>query len=149
MKARINTQAMNGKNYADTKETISTMTLIAPDANGDLCQPIIARFYMGRSRTASTVYCSLWVHGKGVHTAGHGSAGGWGYHKASAALQEAMCSAGIELTGSPYDSEHEDTKQEPCSISGCGDSAMRSALVAIARAAGFVCDKPFKNYVIV
>lgn len=151
MKAQFqNLEARNGKNYGDTKETVNTMTVIcrnaktAPYRAGELTEAVIARFYMGRSRTASTVYCSVWVHANGVCVAGHGSAGGWGYHKQSAALASALRSAEITLTGSPYDGENENSEAEadkPASISGCGDSAMRSALLAVARATGADCSE--------
>ena len=55
-----------------------------------------------------------------MYCSGHGKAGGYGYHKESAALQEAIESAGIKLR-SPID--------------GAGDSAVRGAMEAINRAA--------------
>lgn len=64
---------------------------------------------------------SVWVHGDGG-CAGHGTAGGYGYHRPSAALQEALMSAGIKLV-------------EP--IDGAGDWAMESALLAIAEHLGY------------
>lgn len=148
MKAILTTKESNGKNYADTKETINTMNLVAHDAKGNMTTPVIVRLYMGRSNKASTVYCSVWVSGNGYHTAGHGSAGGWGYHKGSAAMQEALSSAGISLIGSPYCGETQ-REGEPCSISGCGSSSMESAMVAIAQALGFACTERNKDYLIV
>ncbi|MFX5068880.1 hypothetical protein ABTC68_19770, partial [Acinetobacter baumannii] len=50
---------------------------------------------------------------------GQGKAGGYGYHKPSAALADAISDAGIRLSRS---------------ISGCGDDVMRDACEAIARA---------------
>ena len=148
MKAIIRTQESNGRNYADTKETILELRVIARRSEHaayeprKLCEVVTARFYMGRSRNASTVYCSVWVHCEGIHTAGHGTAGGWGYHKNSAALSAALTSAGVELWGSPYDKEDEDTNEgQRAYISGCGDSAMRSALLAVARATGADCSE--------
>ncbi len=148
MQAIIRTQESNGRNYADTKETVQELRVIARRSKdaaydaGKLCEVVTARFYMGRSRNASTVYCSVWVHCEGIHTAGHGTAGRWGCHKSSAALSAALSSAGIELWGSPYDKEGEDTqKGERAYISGCGDSAMRSALLAVARATGADCSE--------
>lgn len=67
----------------------------------------------------TVAYCCLWIHGPGEHGSGAGKAGGYGYHKESAALQEAIGRAGIRLS-------------EP--IDGRGDSAMDDALEAIARA---------------
>ena len=148
MQAIIRSNESNGRNYADTKETTHELRVIARRSSnaayeaGKLCEVVTARFYMGRSRNASTVYCSVWVHCEGIHTAGHGTAGGWGYHKNSAALSAALSNAGIELWGSPYDKEDEDTqKGERAHISGCGDSAMRSALLAVARATGADCSE--------
>jgi hypothetical protein len=80
------------------------------------------RLYMGRSRTASTVYAIAWIntphHKYGL---GVGQAGGWGYDKNSAAIDSALSDAGVELTRS---------------IAGVGESAVREALHAIAVAIG-------------
>ena len=57
-----------------------------------------------------------------------GRATGYGYHKASAALQAAFDSAGVGIT----------LAGAPASISGLGEAAMRDALEAVARAAGAV-----------
>lgn len=64
---------------------------------------------------------SVWVHGDGG-CAGHGTAGGYGYHRVSAAMQEALTSAGIKLAV-PIDS--------------VGDQAMEDALLAIAAHLGY------------
>lgn len=78
--------------------------------------PVVARIYW----PGQTAYCSLWIGTGEKHGRGAGSAGGGGYHKASAALADAIRDAGITLTQS---------------ISGVGDQAMESACEAIARAA--------------
>lgn len=102
MKAIIKSKEVsNGRNYGGEKEMISAYSIIGT-IKGDLKKIVTVRSYMGRSRNASTVYCSIWVHGNGYYLAGHGSAGGYGYHKESAALQGAINSAGIQLIGSPY-----------------------------------------------
>ena len=152
MHAVIREQNQNGKNFGDTKETTLELRVICRRSKnahydaGKLHEAVVARFYMGRSRTASTVYCSVWVHSEGIHTAGSGTAGGYGYHKASAALSSALTSAGIELWGSPYDGENDNTENEKRAyIGGCGDSSMRSALLAVARATGADCS----DYIIV
>ena len=143
MKAKIHAPAQNGKNYSGEKEIVSAYSVMAT-VDGELREVVICRCYMGRSRSASTVYCSLWVHGKGVYAAGHGSAGGYGYHKESAALAQAITSAGITLYGSPYaePANGEDKavwkgleKTRIARINGCGESSMVAALEAIARAA--------------
>lgn len=137
MKAKFNgLHNQNGKNYGGDKET--TLRMIVVGKRGKELAPIVeARFYMGRSRTASTVYCSLWVHGA-EYCAGHGVAVGYGYHKESAALQSAINSAGVSLFGSNYaytTGEKPDFKKA-ARIGGCGYSSMETALKAIARAAG-------------
>lgn len=77
--------------------------------------------------TASTNYACLWVYGDS-HKAGSGKAGGFGYHRISAAVQEAINTAGYILS-------NEDGKQ--ASISGVGESAIKEALIAIAKYAGY------------
>ena len=109
----------NGKNLSPQKELVSAMSAIAV-INGKMLEVVVARWYMARkSDGASPVYASIWTYGAGFDISGHGRATGYGYHKASAALSEAIYSAGIVL------SER---------IDGLGDGATRSALEAIARA---------------
>ena len=118
MKATIGKTVSNGVNYGDNKELIRTYNVVT-DA---LKEIITVRCYMGRSSSASVVYASIWINAHGIHTSGKGQAGGYGYDKTSAAIAEAIESAGITLdTG----------------ISGVGDCAIREALKAIARALGF------------
>ena len=103
----------------------------------------------------NTVYASLWVHrivdaNKPAswdygETSGRGSAGGYGYHRVSAAVSEAISNAGIELYGSPYGHPiNGDTPakthamlRQRAHIGGCGDGSVGCALLAIAYAAGF------------
>lgn len=125
----------NAVNYGGEKETVSTYQVVGKK-KGALCSIVEARFYMGRSASASTVYCALWVSGD-TYCSGRGKAGGYGYHKESAALAGAIRSAGIQLTGANY--EHHEGRidyKKPAYISGCGAGSMRMALKAIARAAG-------------
>lgn len=154
----------NGKNLSGDKETMDTYNVIAL-YKGHLTEVVNCRVYMSRSRTASMVHASIWVR-VGLTLAedkqrvyatdtlsGHGAAGGYGYHKASAAIGSAIDSAGIELYGSPYDgsyrwdhdSNRERTAEEIAAIvkkeskkrahiGGVGDSAVESALKAIAHA---------------
>ena len=119
---------MNAK-WKDGKEQVSFYAVSAWTGEA-FEQPITVRVWMGRSRNASTVYCALWCHnreGNGRSFSGAGSAGGYGYHKESAALDSAIRSAGISL----------DRR-----IRGVGDSAMRDALGAIARARLVTCNSP-------
>lgn len=68
---------------------------------------------------ASTAYCCMWVHGPDTHRNGAGKAGGYGYHKESAAFADAVRDAGIDLDES---------------IAGRGERAMEDAAIAIAQA---------------
>ena len=84
----------------------------------DLKPVVEIRLYgTGNSNTAA-----IWVHAEPIHTSGTGSAGGYGYHRPSAAAAEAIRNAGIELDGD---------------ISGRGDSAIEEAVKAIAEAVGY------------
>lgn len=79
---------------------------------------VTARIY----QPGTTAYCVLWVWGdkRQGYGRGLGKAGGYGYHKASAALSEAALDAGVKLSDA---------------ISGHGSGAMRDAVEAIAKAA--------------
>lgn len=66
--------------------------------------------------TGQTIYACLWIM-KDDWASGSGKAGGWGYHKASAAASEAFRTAGFK-----FDEE----------ISGRGESAVQDALLAVA-----------------
>lgn len=68
---------------------------------------------------ASTAYCALWIGAGDKWGRGQRKAGGYGYHKPSAAMAEAIRDAGIKLSQS---------------ISGVGYDAMEKACEAIARA---------------
>lgn len=74
---------------------------------------VTARFYY----PASVAYCVVWV--RDIATAGCGKAGGYGYHKESAALADAFGDIGVTLDGH---------------IGGRGNSAMTDAIEAVARA---------------
>jgi hypothetical protein len=126
----------NVRNYGGEKETVSTYVVVGK-RGGELASIVEARFYMGRSRDSSTVYCALWVNGAS-YCSGKGTAGGYGYHKESAALQSAITSAGIVLHGSNYSTwgDKKPDFKKAAHIGGCGCDSMRTALKAIARAAG-------------
>ena len=121
MKATFKETKNNAINYSGKKETIATWNVIV-NSNDGLKNIITARCYMGRSASASTVYASIWVHSTDHQTSGTGKAGGYGYHKESAAIAEAIKSAGIELDKD---------------IAGAGESAIEQALGAIAYALGY------------
>lgn len=141
MKAILTTEQQNGKNYSNDKETIQTYNVVGKirtmSGKLELREIVTCRFYMGRSASASVVYCSLWVHGSNFYTAGHGQAGGYGYHKQSAAGAEAIRSAGIQLFGDQYSRDKSAKRNKQLAyISGCGTAALTDALEAIARACG-------------
>lgn len=126
MKVKFNkSHCSNAKNLSVDKETTHRLDVVV-STSGGLHQPISVRFYMGRSRNASTVYCSVWIHGRnydsGPYVSGYGSAGGYGYCKSSAAFEAALTDAGVELS-------------QP--IGGHGMSAVRGALEAITRKLGY------------
>lgn len=125
--------ANNARNMAGDKDTVNRIVLVDKKTEA---RCVDARFYMSSSRNASTVYCSIWVYTKDgkTHT-GHGTAGGYGYHKESAALSAAIKSAGIELWGDQYNRTKSPKKK--AFISGCGATAMHDACNAIAYAAGY------------
>jgi hypothetical protein len=110
-------EKQNGKNLGSSKEMVDTWNLVV-DLDGELISPITVRCYMGRSSSASVVYASVWIGDRTLHTSGHGQAGGYGYCKVSAAIDNAFRSAGVELNKS---------------ISGVGTRAVESAIVAIGK----------------
>jgi hypothetical protein len=102
----------NATNWSGKKELIDAMSVIVVTPDKRPQEVCTARWYMGRSKAASTVYCSVWIRrprildkdgNLAINSAwwsGTGSAGGYGYHKSSAALDEAIRSAGITLSRS-------------------------------------------------
>lgn len=125
MKATLIGAKSNGHNYGGEKEMVSRFVLIAIGADGKMTEVVDARCWMGKSRNASQVYARIWVHGNGTWASGKGMAGGYGYHKISAAIGSAIESAGFKLDKD---------------IHGVGDSAIREAMEAIAREIGFTGD---------
>ena len=120
----------NARNMNGEKELVQRIVVV--DDAGSKRQIVDCRLYMGRSRNASAVYCSIWANGhinnEQVWITGHGKAGGYGYHKPSAAMQNAITAAGFTLT---------DDNGDIMPINGRGDEAMYDAAVAIAAALGF------------
>lgn len=127
----------NGKNWGDKLELIGSALLVAfdkrerckdPNAGDGFATVIDARWYMARhSDGASPIRCSVWIRTRrqelgARYFAGHGTASGYGYHKQSAALDAALDSAGIKLEKR---------------FDGCGGSAAKRALEAVARASGY------------
>ena len=101
----------------DKQALLHQYSVIAETENG-IREIVIARLYASLHRDACKVICILWTNGKhNVNASGWAS--GYGYHKGSAALADAIRNACIKLS--------ED-------IAGYGERAMREALLAIARA---------------
>lgn len=107
-----------GKYYFDSY----TALVVGTDHNGNFTmhEVVDLRLY----GTGQKNYCAMWVHDSksDTHTSGTGSAGGYGYHKPSAAASEAIRNAGYTLS--------ED-------ISGRGDQAISEAVKAIAESLGY------------
>ena len=121
----------NAVDHGIKKERIHQIIVV--DDAGSKRKVIDCRFYMGRSSQASVVYCSVWlsgsIDGESVWLSGSGQAGGYGYHKASAAMYYAITAAGFDLV--------EDDGVTPSHIVGRGDEAMRDAAIALASALGY------------
>lgn len=119
MKAEILHERDNSRYF--NKPLLEFLAAAAPDSSGEVVLPVRAWLY--QSPRGSVVYCSVRIKTRdGRYTSGAGNAGGYGYHKASAALGDALTSAGVRLDSA---------------INGRGDSAMRDALRAVAEAAGY------------
>lgn len=73
---------------------------------------------------------SVWIKTKEDMSSGHGTAGGYGYHRGSAAVQQAIASAGYSLD---FD------------ISGSGTSYYPDAIAACLRAEGWEGDIYFHS----
>ena len=129
-------ELIGGIKVIDISHNATTMIRNSPYVS--YLQDIVdCRLYMGRSSTASTVYCNIWVHGLKfgggtIHGAASGKAGGYGYDKKSAAVGSALDNLGINL--------YQDDGIKPVSINGVGDTAIREALLAVAVALGYSAD---------
>jgi hypothetical protein len=132
IKAQIVKKAENAKR-PDNKELVSAYSLVVRLPSGEMREVITVKCYMGRSASASVVHAVLWVKCADGHwTSGSGSAGGWGYHKESAAIADAIKSAGIELKDIKNG-----RKDHWFDLGGTGTSYYPQVFEAIARAAGY------------
>jgi hypothetical protein len=136
----------NAVNDNDKRELIGYYKLIDKKTEKTI---IDCRLYMGKSASASAVYCSLWIRSpsfNGFESSGRGTASGYGYHKQSAAVASAIESAGIKLFGSPYGhpvnqetpAEMRKKLKQSAHVGGCGSGSIECALSAIAHAVGCV-----------
>lgn len=103
---------INAKAHRKEKQAFYSYSLIDLDAGQE--SAVIRLYY---SSTGARNYACLWVSREGFYASGSGMAGGYGYHRPSAAAQCAFESAGIKLA-------------EP--IDGRGDSEIEGALKALA-----------------
>jgi hypothetical protein len=111
----------------NNKQLIHALSVVGyGDKFKGIREVVCARFWMGKSSSSSVVHCCLWVYFDGVCLSGKGSAGGGGYCKKSAALDEACRSAGISIRSRASDTW-------VLHGSGC----IREACEAIAEAAGY------------
>jgi hypothetical protein len=98
--------------------------LVAPEeyraAHREMRPVVTLRIYFPGTRA----YACIWTHGNAPEHSrnGSGMAGGYGYHKSSAAAGEAIRNAGFILSKD---------------IGGVGDGAIREAVLAIAAAIGY------------
>lgn len=98
------------------KNFVQQLTAVGISEDASIQELAIIRLYA----TASTSYACLWVWSP-CYRSGGGKASGYGYHRASAAVYNAIKAAGFNLS--------ED-------IDGRGDSAIEDALRAIAETTG-------------
>lgn len=84
----------NGTDLSD-KRLVKTCSYIVGNK-----EVIAVRWYKGFSRSSSTVYCNIYVHGVDgtCGTNGTGKASGHGYEKYSTAFENACDSAGIKFS---------------------------------------------------
>lgn len=102
-----------GKCFFDSYQIISLAD--TPWRDGAMPSRVSVRLYgTGAQNTAC-----MWINSGDTHLNASGKAGGYGYHRQSAALQEAFDNAGITLSRR---------------IDGVGTSAMEEAMLALAKA---------------
>lgn len=133
IKAQIIKKQDNARRL-DNKELVSAFSLVVRLPSGELREVVTARCYMGRSASASVVHAVMWVRCADGHwTSGSGHAGGYGYHKESAAIASAISSAGVTL----QDLDRTDRPDRWFDFGGTGTSYYPQVFEAIARAAGY------------
>ena len=113
-------------NHSGKKEEIRRMLVVGRPARG-MKVLLDVRWYRGRSKSTSTVYCSFWLSRPDRNAwrltgAGRAGAGGYGYDKPSAAFDDAIDNSGAKLSRS---------------VAGVGSSASEEAALALVRATGY------------
>jgi hypothetical protein len=94
---------------------------LVPSEYSDAKAAVTLRLYL----TNSMAYCCIWIASGpkfDKYTQGSGSAGGYGYHRPSAAAAEAIKNAGFDLSSD---------------IAGRGDEAIKQAVKALAKSIGY------------
>lgn len=105
----------------DNQAFQSELTVLGFDSERATLSPkVTARIYAPLRPGSSTVTAIIWVFLPDRNVCGSGKTSGYGYHRPSAALGEAIDNAGIALSQD---------------INGSGDAAMKAAVMAIARMA--------------
>ena len=111
-------------NHSGKKEEIRRMLVVGRPARG-MKVLLDVRWYRGRSKSTSTVYCSFWLSRPDRNVCrltGAGRAGECGYDKPSAAFDDAIDNSGAKLSRS---------------VAGVGSSASEEAALALVRATGY------------
>ena len=118
--ANLNPNHRNKPLPARIPALIATFAVVGFDpATQRVVEVVTMRLYA--SARAARIHACTWIYpADGASRRGHGYAGGGGYCRRSAAGAEALEAAGIELTEE---------------VAGCGESVLRKALLATARAA--------------
>ncbi len=126
MKAKLLKQnqgniAPNRKEKHFIEEYAAIVALKKADYKGNKLQTIIRLRFYG---TNAINYACIWINDgtKGIYSSGGGSAGGYGYHRTSAAAGHAIKDAGFKLSES---------------IDGVGDTGIQEAVEAIAKSMGY------------
>ena len=115
-----------GKNldpkFRDSARLIEGFKLIYIDEHGEVCTPVEVRVYVNNAYTRN--YAAVWLHSEVFDwRKGFGMAGGGGYHRASAAIQDAFDRTGVTYEGIEY-------------FSGRGMSAAADAFKKLCEQAG-------------
>lgn len=118
MQATISKKSHEGKIRNNRKDNAFTHQYQV--ITNELEAPITVRIYSTQARN----YACVWINDskKQIHLSGGAFAGGYGYHRPSAALEVALEDAGIHLSSQ---------------IAGVGEQAMKDALLAVAKALGY------------
>lgn len=120
----------------------SSYTLVVRH-KGELREAVsVVTYYNPRGSGMQPVRACIWVRPadyNGPWRSGKGSASGCGYHKESAAIADAVSSAGITLYGrAPWARERQrGDSRRVFDFGGTGSSGYREVFEAIARAAGY------------